>query len=95
MTNGETHAETPTTLYSLPVAAPALVLRAGELLKAAGNPLAVIELYETFIAGLRSHELTPLPIGPAGGGTDDHAVAANPLLGFLPVRNHPERYTLA
>ena len=94
MTSRDTHAENKQALFSLPEATPGLVLPAGHLLKAAGHADAAVEIYEHFIAGLQRHALVPvspsLPANPTSEGD-----ASMQLLLSLPVRSHPERYSLA
>ncbi len=94
MPNGETHAGNRPALFSLPEAAPEMVLRIGELLKGSGHAAAAIEIYEHFIRNLRGHALSPVPSAAPGSATDDRR-AAGELLGLLPVRAHPERYSFA
>jgi hypothetical protein len=95
MPNGDTHAENRPALFSLPEAAPAMVLRAGALLKASGHPAAAIEIYENFIAGLRNHAMNPIEFSPIENGTNDGERAEAEFLSSLPVRAHPERYSHA
>jgi hypothetical protein len=85
MTTGDTRSEVHRVLFSLPEQAPAMVLRAGQLLKDAGHDEAATEIYETFIAGLERHVMAPLE--PRAPAKDD--------LGLLLVRSNPARYTLA
>ena len=98
MATRDTHAGDPQyrqALFSLPEAAPGSVLRAGQLLAKAGYLADALALYEQFIAGLQQHALTPLPSGPGTAGDGDGGWTAKDLLGLLPVRAHPERYSLA
>ena len=88
------HAENKQALFSLPEATPGLVLRAGQLLKAAGHADAAVEIYEYFIAGLQRHALVPVNISLPGSPTDKDDTSMKLLLS-LPVRSHPERYSLA
>jgi len=81
-------------LFSLPEAAPAMVLRVGCLLKQSGRVDAAAEVYEHFIAGLQHHALCPVVVAPPGIPVDDGGEGAR-LLRSLPVRSHPERYTFA
>ena len=94
MTSRDTHAENKQTLFSLPEATPGLVLPAGHLLKAAGHADAAVEIYEYFIAGLQRHALVPVNISLPGSPTDKDDTSMKLLLS-LPVRSHPERYSLA
>nr|MDO8117912.1 hypothetical protein [Candidatus Sigynarchaeota archaeon] len=63
------------------------------MLKAAGHADAAVEIYEHFIAGLQRHALVPVNISLPGSppGKDDTSMK---LLLSLPVRSHPERYSL-
>ena len=85
MSNGDTHAGNRPALFSLPEAAPSMVLRVGGLLKASGNPLEAIAIYEHFITNLQQHSLAP--IDTCSGGEE--------LLRSLPVRSNPKQYSLA
>jgi hypothetical protein len=85
MSDGDTRAEVHEVLFGLPRTAPAVVLRVGRLLVDAGHPDAAAEIYEHFIRGLEQHELSPIETG--GNGAGGHL--------SLPVRTHPERYSLA
>ena len=85
MPNGDTHAENRPTLFSLPEAAPDMVLRVGGLLKGSGHPLDAIAIYEHFIANLQQHSLATIDTCPAG----------EELLRSLPVHSNPKRYSLA
>ncbi len=95
MTYGDTHAEHRPALFSLPEAAPSMVLRAGRSLTAAGYAADAIAIYEHFIGGLQNHALNPIQDATPGTGTDDDGRAEAALLECLPVRSNPKRYSLA
>ncbi len=94
MTTGDTHAGNRPALFSLPEAAPEMVLRIGDVLKSSGRPDAAIDIYEHFIRNLRGHAMSPVTSSSSGSATDKKGAAVE-LHGLLPVRACPERYSFA
>ncbi|MEX2718367.1 MAG: hypothetical protein Q6370_018875 [Candidatus Sigynarchaeota archaeon] len=82
-------------LFSLPADVPALVMRAGELLKGAGCKDAAIEVYERFIAGLQRCAMSTIRPSIPRGTTAAAKRAAEGFPDIFPVHAHPERYSFA
>ncbi len=98
MSIDDAHAETIPSrpaLFSLPASAPALVLRAGELLKGSGCKDGAIEIYERFIQGLQRCAMSTIESAPASTPSAGGGHAEGELPDIYPVHTHPERYSLA
>jgi len=97
MLTGEPRAENRSrpALFSLPADVPALVMRAGELLKGSGCKDAAIEVYEQFIRGLQRCAMCSIQAAIPGTSPAGTEKAAEKLPDLFPVHAHPERYTLA
>ena len=90
----DTRAETRPALFSLPASAPAIVLRAGELLKGSGCKDGAIEIYEQFIRGMQRCAMCTIHPPPPAVTRADAGGAAE-LPDIFPVHAHPERYSFA
>jgi hypothetical protein len=71
------------------------VVRAGQLLEAAGDYRGAAEIYGHFITEMRTRALTPIESQPTGAGSSRDGKRATIAVDMWPVHSNPSRYTLA
>jgi len=91
----DTRAETRPALFSLPASAPAIVLRAGELLKGSGCKDGAIEIYEQFIRGMQHRVMCTIEKATTATVSPGDECPAEKLPDIFPVHSDYKRYSLA